>query len=197
MTKKVGKEGVEPSRLAAHDPKSCLSASSSTSPRNADYSKASLRRSVRVNLYNAGREQTMGRVISTQNLSTERNRLMKAMVIALREMGKQSSFTNESRDLAAFIAAALKTVGETIERSVEPWEKRGYWLKADRFRMDWDWVIPLAQKMTKAVLDEDLNGIAQNAATLGAKLKDVEVPGKHRLGTPWVGVWGKFKAEIK
>jgi hypothetical protein len=28
----VGKEGVEPSRLAAHDPKSCLSANSSTSP---------------------------------------------------------------------------------------------------------------------------------------------------------------------
>ena len=28
----MGKEGLEPSRLAAHDPKSCLSASSSTSP---------------------------------------------------------------------------------------------------------------------------------------------------------------------
>ena len=29
----MGKEGLEPSRLAAHDPKSCLSANSSTSPR--------------------------------------------------------------------------------------------------------------------------------------------------------------------
>ena len=29
---KVGKEGLEPSRLAAHDPKSCLSANSSISP---------------------------------------------------------------------------------------------------------------------------------------------------------------------
>ena len=28
----MGKEGLEPSRLAAHDPKSCLSANSSTSP---------------------------------------------------------------------------------------------------------------------------------------------------------------------
>ena len=28
----MGKEGLEPSRLSAHDPKSCLSASSSTSP---------------------------------------------------------------------------------------------------------------------------------------------------------------------
>ena len=28
----MGKEGLEPARLAAHDPKSCLSANSSTSP---------------------------------------------------------------------------------------------------------------------------------------------------------------------
>lgn len=137
----------------------------------------------------------MGRVIHTQNLSTERSRLMKAMVFALRELGKQSAFTNESRDLAAFLAAALGAVAETIERSVEPWEKRGYWLKADRFRMDWAWVDPLARQMKKAVLEEDLGGIAQSAATLGAKLKDVEVPQKHRLGTPWVGAWEKLKTE--
>ncbi len=111
----------------------------------------------------------MGRVIHTQNLSTERNRLMKAMVIALRELGKQNSFTDESRDLAAFLAAALETVAETVERSVEPWEKRGYWLKADRFRMDWAWVDPLAKQMKKAVLAEDLAVIAQGAAKLGAK----------------------------
>jgi len=29
----MGKAGLEPARLAAHDPKSCLSANSSTSPR--------------------------------------------------------------------------------------------------------------------------------------------------------------------
>ena len=32
VSKNMGTEGLEPSRLAAHDPKSCLSASSSTSP---------------------------------------------------------------------------------------------------------------------------------------------------------------------
>ena len=118
---------------------------------------------------------------------------MKAMVIALREMGKQNSFTDETRDLAAFLAAALETVAETVERSVEPWEKRGYWLKADRFRMDWAWVYPLARQMKKAVLEDDLAAIAQSAATLGGKLKEVEVPAKHRLGQPWLGAWEKLK----
>lgn len=137
----------------------------------------------------------MGRVISTQNLSTERNRLIKAIVVALRELGKQGAYGDESRDLAAFLAAALETVAETVERSVLPWEKRGYWLKADRFRMDWAWVDSLAKQMKKAVLEEDLGGIAQSAATLGAKLKDVDVAKKHRLGTPWIGAWGKLRAE--
>ena len=31
---KVGKRGLEPLRLAAHDPKSCLSANSNTSPKD-------------------------------------------------------------------------------------------------------------------------------------------------------------------
>ena len=33
----MGMEGLEPTRLAAHDSKSCASASSATSPANADY----------------------------------------------------------------------------------------------------------------------------------------------------------------
>jgi|WetSurMetagenome_2_1015567.scaffolds.fasta_scaffold14556_2 hypothetical protein len=35
----VGKGGLEPPRLAAHDPKSCLSANSSTSPARTNYKR--------------------------------------------------------------------------------------------------------------------------------------------------------------
>src|SRR3712207_719148 len=35
----VGKRGFEPLRLVAHDPKSCASASSATSPRTAEYTR--------------------------------------------------------------------------------------------------------------------------------------------------------------
>ncbi len=94
----------------------------------------------------------MGRVIHTENLATDRNRLMKAMAIALRELARQPGFDAHTRDLAAFLVLALEGVAESIERSVLPWEKRGYWLKADRFRMDWGWVEPLAKRMRAAVL---------------------------------------------
>ena len=40
----VGNEGLEPSRLSAHDPKSCLSANSSTSPQTHDYKRQKIPR---------------------------------------------------------------------------------------------------------------------------------------------------------
>lgn len=139
----------------------------------------------------------MGRIIHTENISTERNRLMKAMTIALRELTKQSAFNSQARDLAAFLVLALENIAEGVERSVGPWEKRGYWLKADKFRMDWRWVEPLAKQMRAGVENEDQGEIASGAATLSQKLKDVEVPQRHRLGTPWVGAWEKMQAALR
>ncbi len=136
----------------------------------------------------------MGRVISTENLVTERNRLLKAMSLALREMGKKTAYDEETRDLAAFLVLALDAVAESIERSVGPWEKRGYWLKADRFRMDWAWVEALRGKLRAAVKGERPDEIAISAAVLADKLKAVKVSEKHRLGTPWHGAWRRIES---
>lgn len=137
----------------------------------------------------------MGRVISTENLATERNRLLKAMALALREMAKKSSYDEESRDLAAFLVLALDNVAESIERSVLPWEKRGYWVKADRFRMEWAWAESLRTKMRAAVNTEKPEEIAMAASTLSDKLKGVKVSERHRLGSPWHGAWAQLTAE--
>jgi hypothetical protein len=139
----------------------------------------------------------MGRVINTENIATDRTRLMKAMSIALRQLAGRGGFDSEARDLAAFLVLALEGVAAGVERSVLPWEKRGYWLKADRFRMDWGWVEPAARNLRTALLSEDIAGVAASIATLADKLKNVEVPAKHRLGTPWVGAWEKLTQKAK
>ena len=136
----------------------------------------------------------MGRVISTENLATERNRLLKSMALALREMGKKSAYDEESRDLAAFLVLALDAVAESIERSVVPWEKRGYWVKADRFRMDWAWVETLRSKLRAAIKADRPDEIAMAAAVLADKLKGVKISDKHRLGSPWHGAWRRLES---
>lgn len=137
----------------------------------------------------------MGRVIRTESLASERTRLMKAMTLAVRELAKLGAFNSEARDLAAFLVLALDGIADTIERSVQPWEKRDFWLKADRFRMEWAWVETLRRELRKTVLAEDAGEIAFHLAALGQRLKDVQVSERHRLGTPWKGAWAQLTSQ--
>ncbi len=137
----------------------------------------------------------MSRIVNTENVGTKRSRLVRAIVLAIRELAKQSKPDSKTKDLAAFLALALVAVAETIEETVAPWEKRGYWLKADRFRMDWGWVENAARALREAVLKEDWGEVAAQSARVAAKLGSVEISERHRLGTPWVGAWDKLRAE--
>jgi hypothetical protein len=69
-------------------------------------------------------------VIKIEGAGKERKRLTRAVVLAIRELMQQTEPDSKTRDLAAFIALALLAIDETIDESVTPWEKRGYWLKS-------------------------------------------------------------------
>ncbi len=134
----------------------------------------------------------MSRVINPNAPGKERTRLTKAIVIAIRELAKQTEPGSESRDLAAFIALALEAVAATIDVSVTAWEKRNYWVKADKFRMEWRWAGQLGEQMRAALLADDWGRVAQIAAQVAGKLSKIKVSEKHRMGRPWVGAWDKL-----
>jgi hypothetical protein len=131
----------------------------------------------------------MSRVINPDSAGKERTRLTKAIVIAIRELVKQTEPNAEARDLAAFIALALQTIAEGIDVSVAAWEKRNYWVKADRFRMEWAWAGQLGENMRVSVLKDDWANIALLSAQIGQKLHKIKVSENHRMGKPWVGAW--------
>lgn len=135
----------------------------------------------------------MGRVINTESAGKDRTQLTRALVLAIRELMRQSEPNARTRDLAAFIALASEEIAKTIDVSVAAWEKRGYWVKADRFRMDWYWSEQLGAAMRQAVLNEDWPAVAGVAAQVAQKLGDIKVPQRHRIGEPWVGAWEKLK----
>lgn len=134
----------------------------------------------------------MSRVINPDSVGKERTQLTKGIVLAVRELAHQADTGTESRDMAAFIALALAQITDGIDASVAAWEKRGYWVKADRFRMDWLWAEIYARKMKEAVLADDWATIAVTMTQVAAKLNKVNVPAGHRLGRPWVGAWKKL-----
>ena len=131
----------------------------------------------------------MSRVINPDSAGKQRTQLTKAIVLSIRELARQTDTGPETRDLAAFIACALKTISEGIDASVTAWEKRDYWIKADKFRMEWAWAGSLAEKMRVAVLAEDWPTIAMLSAQIAQKFSKIQVSENHRLGKPWVGAY--------
>ncbi|MEW6093348.1 MAG: hypothetical protein AB1531_05210 [Chloroflexota bacterium] len=135
----------------------------------------------------------MSRVINLDSAGKERTRLTKTVVLAVRELARQTEPGTEARDLAAYIALALAAIAGTIDVSVAAWEKRGYWVKADKFRMEWAWAGQLGAKMREAALAEDWGNVAQVAAQVAQRLNRITVPAGHRLGRPWTGAWQALK----
>lgn len=135
----------------------------------------------------------MSRVINPNQPGTERNRLKCGLALALREMMKEPEPNSRTRDLAAFMVLSLEAIDATVETTVVAWEKRDYWVKADRFRLEWAWAAKLGREMRPAVLAEDWSQIVPLAIRVGQKLADVKVSERHRMGTPWVGAWKQLK----
>jgi hypothetical protein len=128
-------------------------------------------------------------IINPESAGKERTQLSKGIVLAIRELAKQSEPGDESRDMAAFISIALAQISQGIDISVVAWEKRGYWVKADRFRMEWIWAGINAEKMKTAVISDDWASVAMIMTNVAQKLGKIEVSSGHRLGKPWQGAW--------
>ncbi|MEA3351318.1 MAG: hypothetical protein U9Q82_11900 [Chloroflexota bacterium] len=135
----------------------------------------------------------MSRVINPNPPGKTRNRLKRAVSLSLRELMGETEPSDRARDLAAFIVLSLDGIAKTVDTTVTAWEKRDYWIKADRFHMEWVWAENLGAAMRKAVLAEDWGQVAQIAAKVGQELSNVSVSKRHRMGTPWVGAWEKLQ----
>lgn len=136
----------------------------------------------------------MSRIINTDSTGKQRTQLSKAVAIAVRQLSQQTEFGEEARDLAAFIALALQSIHTGIDSSVAAWEKRGYWVKADRFRMEWAWAGATGDGMRKAVLSGDWSAVAQLSVKTAQKLDGVQVTSGSRIGTPWQGAFERLKS---
>lgn len=131
----------------------------------------------------------MGRVINTESSGKDRNKLCKTIVLSIRELMRQSEPDDKSRDLAAYMAQSLIYISKTVDDSVGAWEKKGYWIKADRFRLEWEWTKEYGEKIDAALHSEDWGTIALWAAKTAQKLAKTVVSDRNRLGTPWEGAY--------
>jgi hypothetical protein len=134
----------------------------------------------------------VSRIVNSQSTGRERAQLVRAIVVAIRELSRQAAFGDEARDLASFIVLALRTILKGIDASAQAWEKRGYWVKADRFRMDWDWAEPLAGRLQSAIELGDEPAVASLVMQVAQRMNSVQVSANPRVGTPWAGAFARM-----
>ena len=135
----------------------------------------------------------MSRVINPDSSGKERTKLTKAVVKAIRTLMSQTEPNQITRDLAAYISISLDEIYQTVDVSVIAWEKRGYWIKADRFRLDWEWTEQYSKYMRESVLKEDWGNIALLCAKIAQRFSNIQIPLNNRIGEPWVGAWTKLQ----
>ncbi len=129
----------------------------------------------------------MSRIINTEGSRKERLQLSKNILLALRELIKHKEPNEESRDIVAYIILSLRALNQTIESSVLAWEKRGYWLKADRYRLEWEWAEEYSNSLYESLINNEWQIIALLIVKIGEKLGAIKVPKHNKLGTPWLG----------
>ncbi len=129
----------------------------------------------------------MSRIIATSTPGKERAKLSKAIVITIREFMRQSEPGKNTRDMVAFVILGLKEIADGIDKSVAAWEKRGYWVKADKYRLEWQWTGLIAKELEKAFKSSNWGNIASILLEIMGKFDNISVSDHHRMGKPWIG----------
>lgn len=134
----------------------------------------------------------MSRVISTNSVGKERRQLRRTIAEALRLLAHKPKFDEESRDLSALIVFCLRRLENGVEQTIQAWEKRDYFLKADRFQRQWEWVDDTAYALESALLLGQWDKVPEVLASLFPRFADITIGRYTRSADTWEGCYDRL-----
>lgn len=136
----------------------------------------------------------MSRVVTADGVGTQRQRLRRTIAEALRRLMAKRELDDEARDLAALIVFSLREIDEGIEQTTAAWEKRDYYIKADRFRQEWLWVAPAADELEKILRQGAWDRLPAALAKLLSHFSDITINRMVRTDELWHGCYQRLLA---
>ncbi len=136
----------------------------------------------------------MSRVVTADSVGSQRQRLRRTIAEALRRLMAKRELDEEARDLAALIVFSLREIDAGIEQTTSAWEKRDYYLKADRFRQEWLWVVPAADELEKTLRQGAWDRVPAILAGLLSHFSDITVNRMVRTENLWSGCYERLLA---
>ncbi len=138
----------------------------------------------------------MSRLIQPDSTSNQRQRWRRTIAEALHHLMAKRALDDEAKDLAALIVFALREISTGVEQSASVWDKRHYYIKADRLRADWEWCGRSASRMTSLIRVDDWVRLPVVLADLAPRFADVHVSKLTRSSELWKGAYERLKAEV-
>ncbi len=136
----------------------------------------------------------MSRVVNVDSVGTQRQRHRRTIAEALRRLMSKTELDEEARDLAALIVFSLREIDQGIEQTTAAWEKRDYYLKADRFAQEWQWVTPAADELERVIRQGTWELLPASLARLMPHFSDITIGRMVRSKSLWQGCYERLVA---
>ena len=134
----------------------------------------------------------MSRVIRVNNPTTVRNRHRRTIAEMLRRLSQKPAVDEETKDMAAMLVFLLREIRAGVEQSAQAWEKRDYWMKAERFLREWEWTAESAANLEDVVREEAWDLLPELMADLFPRFADIQVKTMTRKPEMWQGAYQKL-----
>ena len=134
----------------------------------------------------------MSRVINPNAPAKTRNRNMRTIAEILRRMSSKTTLDSESKDMTATIVYLLREIHDGVMISVTAWEKRGYWMKADRFIREWQWTSETAYNLEDVIRNDAWDLLPRLLGDLFPHTADIELKKLTRSPSIWQGGYQKL-----
>lgn len=137
----------------------------------------------------------MSRVIKIDSPGKIRSQLMRTAAELIRRLGQKTEADDETRDMAAMLVYCFRQIDKGIDESALAWEKRNYWVKAERFRARWAWASRAAGDMEAIVRDDNWEGLPTALIELLPIFSEIKVARLTRNPSLWRGAYRRLMAE--
>lgn len=102
---------------------------------------------------------------------------------------------DETKDLTAAIVFALQDIAAGVEQTVSAWEKRDYWMKAERFLRDWEWAAESSANIEDVVRNDAWDLLPELLADLFPRFADIQIKTMTRKPDTWAGAYEQLMSQ--
>jgi hypothetical protein len=120
---------------------------------------------------------------------------MRTVAEILRRLAAKGQVDEETKDMAAAMVFIFRDIDAGVDVSAMAWEKRDYWLKADRFRIEWEWAKQAATDMEDVIRNEAWDLLPRLMMDLFPHFADIKIKKLTRKPDLWHGAYQQLMTE--